>query len=502
MATDSNYRSLSDNIHYGAVPAPTVGQYYDLSDAPGIRRVSTNEGWQDYYTKDGINYAKVNSNRGVDANYAPIEGLTTVYNPTREAVGISGVLTKKDTRQFRTNKIRSTDNSDKMQNGIGNWGHYYVGNLSPVWQSQLAAAGIDITDGYIDLSKNNTRKQLRLIRELSRSNQNVTEAPVVSGNVNYYSGPGSSLYDNQSRLNAEQSARRTSIYQPMVASQPQPVQTSVQASTQTQNGLQNDLWQIENYDIDKYLNNIPKDYKTTYTDAKAFKDYMKSQFLMGDQSFANLFGNGSTVNDYLKYWNDNAGLSYGDDVLKGGFGPKAFKHFVDWLKGKIGYNVKNTEKGKFVFQYNNPVSNSSNSSNEPAYESNLLKEGGTINKYQQGGSMNEQQMQQAFMAYLADKYQTKDINGLIKQLMSTPGDTNETKLEDELQEFQTVLSQNVQSARKGARLYLKSLRGGCPEGYATVYYKAGGNITCSKCVKQIERGAKIPKKKKQFFKKK
>jgi hypothetical protein len=71
------------------------------------------------------------------------------------------------------------------------------------------------------------------------------------------------------------------------------------------------------------------------------------------------------------------------------------------------------------------------------------------------------------MAYLADKYQTKDINNLIKQLQSTPGDTNETKLEDELQEFQTVLEQSTQSARNGARLYLKRLRGGCPDGYTT-----------------------------------
>lgn len=115
--------------------------------------------------------------------------------------------------------------------------------------------------------------------------------------------------------------------------------------------------------------------------------------------------------------------------------------------------------------------------------------------------MGEQnQMQQAFMAYLADKYQTEDINGLIKQLQSTPGEQGETKLQDEVMEFQKLMqSQQTQAMKNGAQInYLKKLKGGCPEGYEVSYYKSGGHI-CSKCVAKAQAGAETPSENKQFF---
>lgn len=125
-----------------------------------------------------------------------------------------------------------------------------------------------------------------------------------------------------------------------------------------------------------------------------------------------------------------------------------------------------------------------------------------INYFQQGGQVadEKQQMQEMFMQYLAEKYQTEDINTLVQQLQSEPGETGETKLEDELIEFQQMLQQGGQApvmAERGAKLdYIKSLKGFCPDGTQVEYYKNGKKI-CGKCIAKQENGAKMNQKK--FF---
>ena len=127
-----------------------------------------------------------------------------------------------------------------------------------------------------------------------------------------------------------------------------------------------------------------------------------------------------------------------------------------------------------------------------------------IKYFQEGGAMDvKQQMQQMFMSYLSQKYNTDDINTLIQKLQSTPGEQGETKLEDEMIEFKQVLQQQQeepQMAKDGTKLnYLKQLRGQCPEGTELKYFKEGGTI-CSKCVK-AQNGIKTKKPQKQYFKK-
>lgn len=54
-----------------------------------------------------------------------------------------------------------------------------------------------------------------------------------------------------------------------------------------------------------------------------------------------------------------------------------------------------------------------------------------------------------------------------------------------------VMQQQVQAARRGAKLnYLRSLKGECPDGYYKAYYKAGGQI-CAVCKKKQERQEKV-----------
>lgn len=92
--------------------------------------------------------------------------------------------------------------------------------------------------------------------------------------------------------------------------------------------------------------------------------------------------------------------------------------------------------------------------------------------------MNEQQMQQAFIEFLAQKYQLKSEQELEAKIQ----ELGEKGLKAEYAEFQKLISE--QQSRKmmfGAKLnYIKSLRGQCPVGTELRYYKVGGKV-CAKC---------------------
>lgn len=104
--------------------------------------------------------------------------------------------------------------------------------------------------------------------------------------------------------------------------------------------------------------------------------------------------------------------------------------------------------------------------------------------------MNEQQLQQAFIQFLAQKTGAKtqqELEAVIQQL-------GEQGLQQAYQEFiQMIQQQQVRAAKFGAKLnYIKGLRGQCPEGYEVSYYKKGGAL-CKKCVKkqQMENGGSM-----------
>ena len=107
--------------------------------------------------------------------------------------------------------------------------------------------------------------------------------------------------------------------------------------------------------------------------------------------------------------------------------------------------------------------------------------------------MNEQQLQQAFIQFLAQKTGAKneqELEAAIQQM-------GEEGLKQAYAEFMQLLQQQqVQAAKFGAKLnYIKSLRGQCPEGYEVSYYKVGGTL-CKKCMKkqqEMEKGGYIPK---------
>ena len=104
-------------------------------------------------------------------------------------------------------------------------------------------------------------------------------------------------------------------------------------------------------------------------------------------------------------------------------------------------------------------------------------------KKQQGGqlNMNEQELQQAFIQFLAQKTGAKtqqELEQVIQQL-------GEDGLKKAYAEFmQMMQQQQVQAAKFGAKLnYIRSLRGQCPDGYELQYYKSGGQL-CKKCIRK------------------
>lgn len=108
-----------------------------------------------------------------------------------------------------------------------------------------------------------------------------------------------------------------------------------------------------------------------------------------------------------------------------------------------------------------------------------------INKFQQGGSAQDAQMQ-AFVQFAAQVFQQqtgkdarqnqKEFEAFVKQ--------NQKELVAAFQK------QSAQKAAKGAKLsYINRLNDRCPEGYELTFHKAGGAI-CPVCKKKTSVEAK------------
>lgn len=105
-------------------------------------------------------------------------------------------------------------------------------------------------------------------------------------------------------------------------------------------------------------------------------------------------------------------------------------------------------------------------------------------KKQNGGqiNMNEQELKQAFIQFLAQKTGAKtqqELEAAIQQL-------GEEGLKRAYAEFmQLMQQQQVQQRKFGGMLnYINKLRGQCPEGQELQFFKIGGKV-CKKCAKKV-----------------
>lgn len=142
-----------------------------------------------------------------------------------------------------------------------------------------------------------------------------------------------------------------------------------------------------------------------------------------------------------------------------------------------------------LFNYLGDVWNSRKSEAKP-----LTLSPGHTTKFQQGGTMNNQQeLQKAFVAYLIQDAQSQGVQIQSEQdLQAYAEQLGEDGIKAKYQEFIQKMQGGVM-ARLGAKLeYYKKLKGVCPEGEELVYFKQGGRI-CKACQK-AQKGTKVTKK--------
>lgn len=142
-----------------------------------------------------------------------------------------------------------------------------------------------------------------------------------------------------------------------------------------------------------------------------------------------------------------------------------------------------------LFNYLGDVWNSRKSEAKP-----LTSSPGHTTKFQQGGTMNNQQeLQKAFVAYLIQDAQSQGVQIQSEQdLQAYAEQLGEDGIKAKYQEFMQKMQGGVM-ARLGAKLeYYKKLKGVCPEGEELVYFKQGGRI-CKACQK-AQKGTKVTKK--------
>lgn len=113
-----------------------------------------------------------------------------------------------------------------------------------------------------------------------------------------------------------------------------------------------------------------------------------------------------------------------------------------------------------------------------------------ISSNQQGGKMNQKQIQQMFVQYLAKKSGAKtqeELQQYIQQL-------GKEGLQKEYAQFMQLLqNQSTQKAKHGAKLNMIARLNGikCPEGEELIYFQKGGKF-CKKCIqRQQEMKAKF-----------
>lgn len=105
--------------------------------------------------------------------------------------------------------------------------------------------------------------------------------------------------------------------------------------------------------------------------------------------------------------------------------------------------------------------------------------------------MNDKELQQAFIQFLAQKSGAKNQQELEKYVQSL----GEDGLKQAYEEFTQLMQSKAQKAAHGAKLqYFKKLKNQCADDEELVYFKKGGMIDCG-CKKKMEDGGKTPKKK-------
>lgn len=125
---------------------------------------------------------------------------------------------------------------------------------------------------------------------------------------------------------------------------------------------------------------------------------------------------------------------------------------------------------------------------------------GNITRKKQGGKMNnEQELQRAFMAYLIEDAAAQGVQIQSEQdLQAYAQQLGEEGLKAKYQEFMQKMQggQGVKAAL-GAKLnYIRKIKGMCPDGQETYFFKEGGSVKsgCKPCMAKAQKGQELKKK--------
>lgn len=170
------------------------------------------------------------------------------------------------------------------------------------------------------------------------------------------------------------------------------------------------------------------------------------------------------------------------------------KHFIPLVEDFTGYAngtpMLATDGRAFYYSQDDVLNNR-------MIKGHSYKNGGSLNKYQQGGSMNNrEEIQRAFMAFLIEDASTQGITIQSEEdLVKYTEALGEEGIKAKYQEFIKKMQGGIK-AKYGAKLtQVRKLKGLCADDEELVYLKQGGRVcpVCQKKMKKNRNGDKLEK---------
>lgn len=232
--------------------------------------------------------------------------------------------------------------------------------------------------------------------------------------------------------------------------------------------------------------------KTNYREAKALYNSINGLYGKNDENFQ-FFNNTSLYDGSNAFTNANkrnwleseAGVADVTNFYQNNNDPKLNGYdddYQDYLKEQEKYKKWQKENGGFGASY-----------------STQFKQGGKMNKYQQGGqaptaaqmvlqalSAAQQGDQSGLQQLFSDK---KTAQAVIQQLQKEAQEGSEEAIQalEALKQIMSRSKKQATMAQKGAKLsYIHRLATGCPPGMEMTYFKKGGRL-CKACIEKAKK---------------
>lgn len=250
--------------------------------------------------------------------------------------------------------------------------------------------------------------------------------------------------------------------------------------------------------MSSYDYNVPDYYKLNFQGNEyRTENHLKADFNKAFEKY--LLGKGE---DLIKY---SSVYGPGLDYYKLQKHPEYQKYYQAALKNNKIVNYADLAANAAKNIASNLNTAVGNSVNYNPHRKQGFGNGGSLNKYQQGGTMNnEQELQKAFMAFLIEDASTQGITIQSEEdLVKYAESLGEDGIKAKYQEFMQKMQGGVK-AKLGAKLnYIRKIKGLCADDEELVYLKQGGRVcpVCQKKMEKAQEGTKVKKNAVEEFKK-